>query len=202
MRKPVLLMLCLLSGFMLRAQKHFGEKQAVRMKTELSLSEDQFNLLMNINARFTSDYLRLQSDTVLTRVQLRTERKKLLDAREAGIKEILTEEQLVKWAAVRKADANRTGQSNKRRNPVQEMKTIVGLSDGQAAKIMTINREMSEDFKRIRYDTATSRAGTMSARKAIMEKRNASVRKILTEEQYSRFIAYEAERTGRRELKR
>jgi len=175
-----------------------GEKQAAKMKAELSLTDEQFGRIKEINEKFRSEQARVRADTTLTRQKALEERRRMLDERESQIQDILTDDQLVKWEDVKRGQGS--GEKSKARweNPAEEMKTGLDISDEQVKKITVINSRMSGQFKKLRADTTITRENAARDMKKILEDRNAAIKSALTDDQYLKFVAYEAEKVKQR----
>lgn len=207
MKKNVLLMAMMMVSSIIFAQKNadrsaMAEKQAGKMKTDLSLTEEQFTRIKEINEKFSSNQARLLADTAMTRENVRLERKRMQDERNTQIKGVLTEEQFSQWTAM-KAKEMKKGQTKARAggragNQMEEMKTELGLTDDQYKKVMAINARMAGRVKKLRADTTISRENVRAEMKKVKEERNAAIKTVLTEDQYSRFLAYEAEKANNR----
>ncbi len=74
-------------------------KRADKMKTELSLSDDQYAKVKAINEKFAASHTKLRSDTSLTIGTSHKKMEKLRADQETQIKSVLTKEQLTKWTA-------------------------------------------------------------------------------------------------------
>jgi len=204
MKTKVLLLLIMVSSLKLFAQNEGRppevERQALALKSELSLTDEQFARLKDINDQFRIESGRLRADKTLAREKMFEERKIMLGKRDSLIRGMLTEEQRVKWQAMRKRDG-RPGNSARTVNPMEDLRKAVGFDDEQSKKIMALNGRMMGELKKLRSDTTVTRQDAGNAKKKIMEERNAGIKAILTEEQYKKFVAYEAEnvRNRRRE---
>ena len=107
MKKNMMLAGLMMVSTIIFAQHHKGdpsgmaEKRSEKMKTELSLTDDQYGKVKAINEKYAASYSKLRSDTSLT---IGTSRKKMVKLRtdqEAQIKSVLTEAQLTKWTALK-----------------------------------------------------------------------------------------------------
>lgn len=127
MKKSVMLIALLLMSTLMFAQKgqHRGgpkgkaspeamaTRRADRMKTEVSLSDDQYTKVKAIFVKFTEGQAKVRQDSTLTRDASRAETKKLMDATEAELKTVLTPEQQTKWAEAKKAQRDRRGKGGR-----------------------------------------------------------------------------------------
>jgi hypothetical protein len=201
MKKYVLLIVAMVVSAHLIAQRgepSMGDRQIERMKTELSLSEDQFTRLKAVNEIFRKDQGALRADTSLTKEEVMARRKIMIDKRNNAIKGILTEQQYSKWIAMKNSHGRRAEFARNRENRMLELKKEVGLSDEQVEKIKAINAEMEKEFGALRSDSTMSRADRPKEAKAIVSRRNEKIKKLLTRDQYEKFLTYENERVQAR----
>lgn len=171
-----------------------NNRRLEKLKTELSLSDDQVAKFKEANEKFRTGQMRLRGDTSLTRAELMAERKKMFEAREQTIKKIFTKEQHAKWMAMKPQQGRQPGRSDQRENYMERMKRTLGLNDEQVDKIQVINEDISKRFKELRSDTTATKAANAKAFRSISEERNARMKEVLTEDQYVKFREMEARR--------
>jgi periplasmic protein CpxP/Spy len=114
MKKNLMLAGLMMVSTIIFAQHHKGDrsdraaKGAEKMKTELSLSDDQYAKVKVINEKYASSYSKLRSDTTLTVGTSHKRMKQLRDDQQTQIKSVLTKDQLTKWTAMKtKRDEDR-----------------------------------------------------------------------------------------------
>lgn len=195
-------MAMMLMGSVIFAQKSADRSMAEKMKTDLSLSDAQYTRIKDINEKFKSDQAKLLTDTATSRENVRLERKRMQDERISQIKSVLTEAQFSQWTEMNKNErklSQTKGRTGARAgNPMDEMKTALDLNDDQVKKVREINVGMAARFKALRQDTAVSRGNMRAEMQKVMEERKAAFKKVLTDDQYSRFLAYEAGKSSQR----
>lgn len=107
MKKSMMLMgLMLVSTIIFAQHRGFhrdstGTKHLEKMKTDLSLNDDQYARVKAINEKFTASRVKLRSDTSLTVGTMRNRMKKLETDKEVQFKGVLTETQWTKWTTAR-----------------------------------------------------------------------------------------------------
>lgn len=171
-----------------------GEVQVAKMKTELSLSDDQVVKLQAINDAFEEARMKLDGDTSISREHLASAKAKTLRDRNEGFMEVLTKDQFSKWMeTIRAQSRNRTLGRGASHESLQKMKTALGLSDQQVKDVIAINAHMTGEFKKLRADTAIAREDRSAEVKKIMVNRNTKIKKALSEEQYVKFLEYEGD---------
>jgi protein CpxP len=75
-----------------------ASKRIEKMKTELSLSDDQVTKITAITERFAKSFEALRKDTAISVGASRTRAKKIVTDQQAEIKNVLTPAQQAKWA--------------------------------------------------------------------------------------------------------
>ena len=197
MKKNILIVLvtaCSISVFAQRAEPSRNERQMEKMTSELALSEEQYSRLKKTNEEFAKEMARMRADTALTREKALAGRKAMVEKRSAALKEILTKEQYEKWMAMKPGQSKHGKQGRPhpgRYHSADHLKKELGLSDDQAKKLKQYNNEMTGRFQKLRADTTAARANRMSSFKEIVADRNEKIRKVLTEDQYEKFLVFE-----------
>jgi hypothetical protein len=102
MKKFMVLIVCMMASTIIFAQRHGsdkdkGGKHAEKMKTMLSLNDDQVARIKVIDEKFKASHVKLKSDTALTVGTMHNKMQKLKTEREAELKGVLTETQWTKW---------------------------------------------------------------------------------------------------------
>ncbi len=72
-------------------------KRIEKMKTALSLTDDQVARLKAIDEKFSKSFEQLRKDTAISVGTSRARAKKLVDSRQAEVKSVLTPAQQTKW---------------------------------------------------------------------------------------------------------
>jgi hypothetical protein len=201
MKKSLIVMAMMMISVFIFAQQTdraaMAIKQAEKMKTELSLSDQQFEKVKQIQERFASGHARLLSDTAMARENRVVERKRMNDERMAEIKGVLTEEQYKKWSEFREKQMNKNSsqvRKERAKNQLEELRTVLSLTDEQFAKVVKINNDLIAGLKTLRTDSSASRDNKRVEIKKIKDGRNAAMKAVLTEEQFVKFLAYDAEK--------
>ena len=105
MKKNLMLAGLMMMSTIIFAQHHKGDKGAnaikrsEKMKTELSLNDDQYGKVKAINEKFAASHTKLRSDTSVTIGTARKRQEKLKTEHEAQIKSVLTDAQWTQWTA-------------------------------------------------------------------------------------------------------
>jgi hypothetical protein len=107
MKKSMMLAGLMMVSTIIFAQHHRGDpstmaaKRSEKMKTDLSLTDDQYTKVKAINEKYAANYSKLRSDTSLTIGTSRKKMEKMRTDQEAQIKSVLTEAQLTKWTELK-----------------------------------------------------------------------------------------------------
>ena len=200
-KKSIIFAMAMMVGVFAFAQKidrkEMAAKQAEKMKTELSLTDQQFEKIKQIHEKFASSQARLLADTAIARENKVVERKRMNDERMSEIKGVLTEEQQKKWAEFRENQMKRDPsprRADRAKNQMEELRTLLNLSDEQFEKVVKINNDAIAGVKTLRTDSSVSRENVRGEMRKIKEGRNAAMKAVLTEEQYAKFLVYEAQK--------
>lgn len=197
-KKIFLFTLAVMLSANLFAQRGSGttmfERRLERMKEELSLSEEQVKRLTEANEKFLQEHSKLRTDTTLTRSERMERQKGLMETREKSLKEILTEDQYKQWMASGPGSNRQPAQQRRRVSPIEQLKTEVGVSEDVARKIMAINTSAARQMQSLRSDTTMTDDERKKARQKVTDDRVESLKKIMTKEQYEKFVAYEKKR--------
>ena len=103
MKKNLMLAGLMMMSTIIFAQHHKGGKDAnaikrsEKMKTELSLNDDQYAKVKSINEKFAASHTKLRSDTSVTIGTARKRQEKLKTEHEAQLKSVLTDAQWTQW---------------------------------------------------------------------------------------------------------
>jgi hypothetical protein len=119
------------------------------------------------------------------------------DERMSQIKSVLTEEQQKKWAEFKEKQMKRDPsprRAERAKNQMEELRTLLNLSDEQFEKVVKINNDAIAGVKTLRTDSTVSRENVRGEMRKIKAGRNAAMKAILTEEQYAKFLVYEEEK--------
>lgn len=184
-----LMVLCLHAAAQPDTMSSSSDRQLARLKSELSLTDEQAQRVRYANEKFMAAQTGLVSDTVLTREGLLVRRRQLLAERDSSFREILTKQQYATWSALNKGARNSSGATA---TSVEAMKQAVGLTDDEVKKITGINTQMTEGIRRIRLDSTVVREDKTAAMKKVAEQRRDAIRKLLTPEKFEKFVAFEA----------
>jgi hypothetical protein len=173
-------------------------KPAEKMRTELSLTDQQFEKVKQIQEKFASGHARLLADTAMARENRVVERKRMNDERIAEIKRVLTEEQYKKWSEFREKQMNKNSsavRNERAKNQLEELRTLLNLTDEQFVKVVKINNDVIAGMKTLRNDSS-SRDNKRAGMKKLKDGRNAAMKAVLTKEQFVKFLAYDAEKNA------
>ncbi|MEO5599663.1 MAG: hypothetical protein ABIR06_01925 [Cyclobacteriaceae bacterium] len=207
MKKCIVFLAMMMAGSTIFAQQKsqrsgFSEKQSEKMKTELSLNDEQGAKIDEINKKFASRQSILLADTVKSRENKLVERKKIQEERNAQIKSVLTKEQFAQWTTNKEKHLKESQSKGRRaggvRNEMDELKTELNLSDDQYKKMLGINSRMSSRMRSVRSDSTVSRQNSRQEMQKLKAEKNAAVKEILSEDQYKKFLAYEDEKFSKR----
>jgi hypothetical protein len=183
------------------------EIQAQKMKAALSLDDEQTGRIVEINKNFAASQAQLLADTARTKHDKAIERKRIQEEKNTQIRGVLTEEQFAQWTNIKKEKQdqrpmNKRQSAEKRRGGMTDqmdaLKAELNLTDEQYKKMIAINQTMAGKMKAIRKDSTVARGDFRTEVEKLKEEKSASVKKILSKEQYEKFVAFERERMTQR----
>ncbi len=86
-----------------------ASKRIERMKSELSLTDDQVTKLQAINEKFTKNFQTLRNDSAITVAASRARARKLVADQKTEVNSVLTTAQQTKWAAYKEKQRSERG---------------------------------------------------------------------------------------------
>jgi hypothetical protein len=107
MKKSMMVVGLMMVGTTIFAQRHKADpaamatKRSDKMKTELSLNDEQYGKVKGIYEKFGSNQLQVRKDTSLTRGTFHKRMEKLKTDQDVQIKSVLTDVQWTKWTTLK-----------------------------------------------------------------------------------------------------
>jgi len=146
-----------------------AQRQTKRLTKELGLSAEQTKKVevATLDRIKSMDAARTNKD--------KNAIKATKDNFDAKIKEILTADQLTKFEAIREERGDKQAQKR-----VDKMKTELGLSDDQVSQIAVLMENHMDEME----ETPAGKGG----KKGVMDKFEAELKKVLSEEQFKKFL--------------
>jgi len=185
---------------LLFAQHHKGggrpHDRTETMKTELSLNDNQFAAIKGINEKYADQFASLRKDSIQTHDQKRAAGKALRQKREQEISDVLTPEQNTKWKAYKaEQKAKHKAERKEARERYQaEMKSALSLSDDQVSRMNDAGKAFHQKLRKAKKEGKTDKAEF----KKLKEEHEASVKSILTEEQYQKWISFRKDKKDKK----
>jgi len=175
-------------------------RQADKMKTELSLDDVQYKAVKAINEDFANRQLKLRGDSTLSKQEIQKRAWALRDEKNAAIAKVLTEDQKSKWKSYRvsQAEKHKAGMAKYRGEHAQRMQESLSLSDEQASKIESIDKEFGDRFRALRSDSTLAREDLQKKAKQLRDEYLSKTKSVLTEEQYKKWEMQKADRKRRK----
>lgn len=153
-----------------------NDQYTARLKSELSLTDDQEAKMREINKKYREEYAK-------SRQERHEKDKQMFEAREKEVKEALTQEQYAKLQAMRAERHKKSG-----------LKEKAGLTDEEAKRVESINKATWERMRELRASSGMTRESA----KEVMNERDAKLREALPKDKYEKVIAVEKERMNDR----
>ena len=145
-----------------RTPEERAEKMTEKMSTEFSLDEKATAELKALNFKFVSDMQRIKSDESMGKDQQKAEIKQISETHDAGIKNLLTEEQFALYEqnkAEKKAEyqaKNQLTPEERAAKKTAHIKELCTLTADQEAKVSELNIRVEQKIEVIRKDESMS----------------------------------------------
>lgn len=184
------------------AHQHSG-RNAEKMKTELSLDDEQYASIKKINEKYAGRHLMLRRDSTLERDQKLVEMKALRADRKKEVDAVLTPDQKTKWAAYREARAEKikSRMSERQARHAGRMKEALSLTDEQQARMKAARETFKEKAEEARNNPNFSETEKRSEIKKLKSVHEETVKSILTEEQFKKWTEFKTKNPGKHRLK-
>lgn len=176
----------------------FAVRQTERMKTVLSLDDKQYASIKGINEKYAVKQSELRKDSERVKNEKHSAMSEIKREKENEVKTVLTPEQQKTWEEHKSAQAEKRKQH---RGKVSErhgsrMKTALSLSDEQSEKIAQLNAEFKAKAEALKKETGDGKEFDKEGFKKLRAEREASMKQILTEEQYKKWSEMKSEKKG------
>jgi len=161
---------------------------------KLNLTEDQKAQFKTQNESFRKQMEELKKNDNITVKEWREKAESLRKTHKSGLQNILTADQKAQVEKM-KAEAKQK-HTDMARKKGENMKTRLGLSDDQAAKMEFNRKEMGEKMKVLRENSSLTELQKREQMKELMKKQRESMKSILTEEQLNKLKEGQHKRPG------
>jgi Spy/CpxP family protein refolding chaperone len=214
MKKIILSALVLSMGFAINAQeipdrksekpgmmhKKNHHRGGMEMKS-LNLTEDQKAKFKSQNEAFRKEMQELKKNENITVKDWKAKAETIRKQHKEGIQSILTSEQKAKMQEMKakmqeKRKEGKVRSDDMRKNRGDRMKTELGLTADQSAKLETSHKAIREQMKAIRANTALSDEQKREQMKELHKKQKENLKSILTEEQLQKMKESRPSRDG------
>jgi Spy/CpxP family protein refolding chaperone len=152
---------------------------------ELNFTDQQKQQLKTINSDFRTKMAELNKNENITVKEMRDKRAALLKEQRTAFQNLLTPEQKTKLEDMRKKGEAR--QQEMAAKHLENMKTRLGLSDDQTAKIKNINDGFRSQLQKFRDNQSLNRSDKRDQFMALVKQRNDNIKSVLTPEQYDKM---------------
>jgi Spy/CpxP family protein refolding chaperone len=199
MKKYLMLSVAILTGSVMFAQHHGGEKRreemGEKMKTELALTDAQYAAVKAINKKYHNQYSELRKDSTRTKEEKMKTIKDLHTARQSEVNALLNAEQKQKWAALQTERRERGKARMKMASERHEarLKDELKLTDDQFVKVQAAGKAFHEKMRaahEIQNAPSDSRKAAFDQARADYDQ---AMKEILSAEQYQKWLDKKAE---------
>ncbi|MEJ1238115.1 hypothetical protein WBG78_08300 [Chryseolinea sp. T2] len=200
MKKHLALMAFIMAAAVVSAQeKGRGDHHrdmAEKMKTELSLSDDQYEKIKVIDKSYKAKFHDLRSDSTKTKEVKVKSMHSLSDTRKKEVESVLTEEQRSKWQAQQSArrDEHRAHGQRVANDRAEKIRKDLSLSDAQFEKFQKANaafRRQAHELKQKQLSDDTRKNEFSKLRKNY----DKSIKSIFSKDQYKKWSEMKKDRS-------
>lgn len=165
---------------------HNGMKQSRRMwMKQLNLSDTQKQQMKTANMDFHKKMQDLNKEENITVKEQRSRRTALIKEHQQQVDAVLTPEQKTKLADFKKERMEKAKDFQAKR--FEKMKTNLGLSDEQSAKLKAINQAFHDKAMAIKNDASLDMTKKHEAIKALAAQRKKDTASVLTTAQQEKM---------------
>ncbi len=205
MKKSIMMIGLMLLGSMVFAQhkehnqKERATKQSEKLKSELSLNDDQYATIEGIQEKYASKHDALRNDSTAERGNRLETLRTLRLKKEKEIEAVLTPEQKSKWKTLREErSAKRIIEREDRiKKHEQNLTSELKLSDDQVTKVDEANKQFRDKLSILRRESKEGMEAEKADRHKIRTEHDAAIKAILTDEQFSKWSSMKREKKSR-----
>lgn len=181
---------------MMHHMQRGGPDHRMAMK-ELNLTEAQKEQFKTEKEAFHKKMEELKKNENITVKEWKAKRETLLKEHRNKMESVFTPEQKAKLEKLKKEGQARHEDMMKQR--AQMMKTHLGLTDDQSARLEKSRQEMGDKMKAIRENKSLTEEQKRVQLKELGKKHQESLKSVLTEEQQQKMKEFRMEHRGRPE---
>ena len=162
-------------------QKERHEKDFSKLKTDLSLSDDQVIAWKHLDEQYKPKMQELKTNTSLTEEEKKSQMIQLRTTKSAELKKILSESQYTKLKSMhRKNHGQRTKDYSK-------LKTDLSLTDDQVTAWKKLDEQYKVKATALRNNSTIKEEEKKKQMKELHAAKRSELKKILKEEQYTQY---------------
>jgi Spy/CpxP family protein refolding chaperone len=200
MKKLMITIMMLLASTIIFAQRghhdpnEMAQRQTDNLKNALALNDQQYAAVKSINDRYANQFMQMRRDSATVRSNKRTAIQNLMQEKQKEINAVLTPDQQTKYKDYQadvqaKRSINHSGISEKHRD---DFKKTLLLTDDQQTKMDAASKSFFENLKKVKADSTLSKEGARTKINILRSEQDATVKNILSPEQYEKWQAYKA----------
>ena len=178
---------------------HYNRRMRGHHRTDLSralnFTDQQKQQWASIRQDFRKKMSDLNKNESITVKESRDQRAALIKEERKSFQNLMTPEQKDKLTDMKKRAEGRRKDMAARR--ADKMKTRLGLSEDQSAKIKTIDDRFRDDVKKYREDESMSRSDKRDRLMSLHKQHNDDIQSVLTPDQRNKMEEWRKEKTGR-----
>lgn len=179
---------------MMQHRMHKARHDRMMVMKQLNLTDAQQEQFKTQKEEFRKKMEELQKNDGITVKEWRTRRENLRSDHRAKMESIYTPEQKAQLEKMKKDRQLKQRDMMKKR--AERMKTHLGLTDEQSAKLEKSRKEMGEKMKAIRENKSLSDIQKREEMRELAKQHHENLKSILTEEQLKKMKEKEGRRSG------
>lgn len=197
MKKILMTTLAVLGFTVLFAQHHEGghgkSAQADKLKSVLSLSEEQYARAKAIDSKYAGKHAELRKDST-SRMTKHDAFKTMRRDKRQELESILTPEQKTKWSDYRAEQKTKRKEQHEqfKKQRGERIKKELALTDEQQKRIDATNQKFKQKADALRKSGSPKDSNRPEFKK-LHDERNAEIKSILSEEQYQKWLSLRKE---------
>ncbi|RAW00597.1 hypothetical protein [Pseudochryseolinea flava] len=200
MKKSFVFGICVMMCTMVFAQHqgsyHRHDKVALidKMKTELTLSEEQYASIKSINEKYHAKRVAVRKDSAIAKEEKSKTLKSLQESRRKEMNTVLTPAQSEKWKTLQQQQKQqrRADRQKEKAERAAKLKETLSLTDDQLQKMEAVNKTFHSKVKASRKEGQYREVYKETMKKQRDEHQN-EIKTILTPAQFEKYQALKKE---------
>jgi Spy/CpxP family protein refolding chaperone len=195
MKNSMMLAMALMISTMIFAQQKHRDPQQIaawqteKMKENLALNDTQYASVKKINESYADKFASVRKDDKKVTGEKREALKTIRREHVQAINSVLTPDQQQKWKTLReeKKAERKEHRHARHEHRKEKVKTALSLTDDQASRIESINKDFIEKRHAVKIDKSLSESEMETKLESLKTEHNTAMKSILTDEQFKKW---------------